>query len=120
MKMNLDGAFLEVELPANFLVREAKGNEIDDFPLTWHRRRSLGICSVSIASPVVCVCYCGLVLAHKRLLDQARQMYDDVKAGISRFAACATCYFAPHFCYFVPNFLYVCSCRVRQWFRCSV
>ena len=52
-------------------------------------RRSLGICSVSIVSPVVCVCYCGLVLAHKRLLDQARRIYDDVKAGISRFAACA-------------------------------
>jgi hypothetical protein len=37
MKMNLDGAFLEVELPTNFLVREAKGNQIDDFPLTWRQ-----------------------------------------------------------------------------------
>jgi hypothetical protein len=26
MKMNLDGAFLKVELPTNFLVREAKGS----------------------------------------------------------------------------------------------
>jgi hypothetical protein len=35
MKMNLDGAFLEVELSTDFLVREAKGNQIYNFPLTW-------------------------------------------------------------------------------------
>ena len=33
MKMNLDGAFLKVELPTNFLVREATGNQIYDFSL---------------------------------------------------------------------------------------
>jgi hypothetical protein len=33
MKMNLDGAFLKVELPTNFFVREAMGNQIYDFPL---------------------------------------------------------------------------------------
>jgi hypothetical protein len=33
MNMNLDEAFLKVELPANFLVREATGNQIYDFPL---------------------------------------------------------------------------------------
>src|SRR5580704_13027086 len=27
---------------------------------------------------------------------------NDVKVGISRFAACATCYFAPNFCSFAP------------------
>ena len=35
MKVNLHGAFVEVELTTNFLVREPKGNQIYDFPLTW-------------------------------------------------------------------------------------
>jgi hypothetical protein len=37
MKMNLDGAFLEVELTTNLLVRKAKGNQIYDFPLAWRQ-----------------------------------------------------------------------------------
>ena len=37
MKVNLDGALLEVELTTNLLVRKAKGNQIYDFSLAWRQ-----------------------------------------------------------------------------------
>jgi len=34
MKVNLHGAFLEVDSPSNFFVRQAMTNQTYDFPLT--------------------------------------------------------------------------------------
>jgi len=59
MKMNLDGAFLKVELPTNFLVGEATGNQISDFPArvpSIRHRDVLALATDTCLSPSLKLC----------------------------------------------------------------